>query len=55
MLALDLNNDRELRKGVMSELCIMCKDVQIVHEKSLHSQVQGFVERAYQNTQNILP
>ncbi|GBN67396.1 KRAB-A domain-containing protein 2 [Araneus ventricosus] len=48
------DNDREFNNQVISELCAMWKDVKIVHGKPRHSQTQGSVERANQDTQNML-
>ncbi|XP_057654773.1 KRAB-A domain-containing protein 2-like [Diorhabda carinulata] len=51
---LQSDNGREFSNQVISQICAMCKDVEIVHGKPRHSQTQGSVERANQNIQNML-
>lgn len=48
------NNGREFSNRVISELCVMWKDVKIVHGKPRQSQTQGSVEKANQDIQNML-
>ncbi|GFU53187.1 KRAB-A domain-containing protein 2 [Trichonephila clavipes] len=51
---LQSDNGREFNNQVLSEICVMWKDVKIVHRKPHHSLTQGSVERANQDIQNML-
>lgn len=48
------DNGREFVNKIITELCLMWKDVKIVHGKPRHSQTQGSIERANQDIQNLL-
>ncbi|XP_023215541.1 KRAB-A domain-containing protein 2-like [Centruroides sculpturatus] len=52
--AVTQDNGKEFSNQVISKLCSMWKDVKIVHRKPCHSQIQGSVERANQDIQNML-
>ena len=51
---LQSDNDREFSNQVLFEMYAMWKDVKIVHGKPRHSQIQGSVERANQDIQNMV-
>nr|XP_034194771.1 KRAB-A domain-containing protein 2-like [Osmia lignaria] len=48
------DNGREFINRFVSELCAMWKDIKKVHGKPHHSRIQGSVERANQDIQNML-
>jgi transposase InsO family protein len=47
-------NGREFYNQIIKSLCEMWNDIQIVHGKLRHSEMQGSVKRANQDVANIL-
>ncbi|KAF0768514.1 KRAB-A domain-containing protein 2-like [Aphis craccivora] len=48
------DNGREFANKIITELCLMWDGVKIMHGKPRHSQIQGSIERANQDIQNLL-
>ncbi|GFW33176.1 KRAB-A domain-containing protein 2 [Trichonephila clavipes] len=51
---LQSDNEREFINEIISEICVVWKDVKIVREKPRHSQTQGSVDRDNQDIQDML-
>jgi len=51
---LQSNNSREFVNKIINELCNMWQDLKIIQGKPRHSQIQGSVEGANQDMENIL-